>query len=118
MADNQGAAARDPRYPELRRKFHPLLVEMDNRRARVHEIGARDGRFYIRAEAWSADDVNYIWLEARAIDQDLVDLTLDLTVGEGHNGEERAADRDIEVTTQKPADRTREFGDRRTPSNY
>jgi hypothetical protein len=115
MAENRAA---DPRYAEMRRKFHPLLVEMDNRRARVHEMEMRNGRFCVRAEAWSADDVNYIWLEARAIDPNLVDLTLDLSVGEGHHGEERAADRDIGVTTQKPADRTREFGDRRTPGNF
>ncbi|HWR53039.1 MAG TPA: hypothetical protein VN428_18150 [Bryobacteraceae bacterium] len=118
MTEDRDAPNRDPRYVELRRKFHPLLVEMDNRRARVHEMEMRNGRFHLRAEAWSADDVKYIWLEARAIDPDLVDLSLDLTAGKGHNGDERAADRDIEVTTEKPPDRTREYGDRRTPSNY
>ncbi len=109
---------KDPKYVEMRRKFHPLLVEMDNRRARVHEMDMRNGRFYVRAEAWSADDVNYIWMEARAIDPNLVDLTLDLTVGQGHNGEERAADRDIEVTTEKPPDKVRQQGDRGTPTEF
>jgi hypothetical protein len=103
-------------YAELRRKFHPLLMEMDRRRVRVHEMEMRNGKLFIRAEAWSADDVNYVWDEARAIDQDLVDLTLELEAGRGHDGDERAADRDIAETTKRPADTTANAGDRRNRS--
>lgn len=103
-------------YAELRRKFHPLLMEMDRRRVRVHEMSMRDGRLHIRAEAWTDDDVNYVWDEARAIDQDLVDLDLELTTGRGAEGSEHASGRDISKTTEKPRDDTSRAGDRRTPA--
>lgn len=102
-------------YAELRRKFHPLLMEMDRRRVRVHEMGMRNGRLHIRAEAWTDDDVNYVWDEARAIDQDLVDLDLELSTGRGAEGGEHASDRDIGETLKKSPDEVDRGGDRRTP---
>ncbi len=105
-------ASPELKYAELRRKFHPLLMEMDRRRVRVHELELRNERLHIRGEAWSADDVNYVWDEAQAIDPDRVDLELELTVGEGHHGEERAADRDIGTTLRQSRDTVPEQGDR------
>ncbi len=102
-------------YAELRRKFHPLLMEIDRRRVRVHEMSVHDGRLRIRGEAWSEDDINYVWDEAEAIDPDQLELDLELTVGKGTQGDEHAADRDIRETLKKSPDEVDRGGDRRTP---
>ncbi len=99
-------------YAYLRRKYHPLLMEMDRRRVRLHDMKMEDHRLRIVAEAWSADDVNYVWDEARAIDPDLVDIGLEITVGRGSEGHERAADRDISETVKHSRDTIPEQGDR------
>lgn len=109
--------ADEERYNELRRKFHPVLIEMDRRRVRLQQLELRNGLLYLRGEAGTPEDRNYVWDEIRAIDPDLVTIDAEISVGQGAGpNDPKAADRDIERTTVPEPNRVRAQGDRGWPT--
>ncbi len=117
LRPEEGAEADEERKNGLRGKFHPVLLEMDRRRVKLLELDYRNNKLYLRGEAPDRDALNYVWDEIRAIDQDLVDITADITVGEGRReGEPKAADREIRRTVTPEPNKVRQGGDRGTPT--
>lgn len=109
----------EERFNQLRRKFHPMLMEMDRRRVRLIDLEMRNGLLHVTGEAGSKEDLNYVWDEIRAIDPDLVDISAELIVGRGANGgEEKAADREIHRAAIPDLSLPRQGGDRGGPNEF
>jgi hypothetical protein len=108
----------EERFNQLRRKFHPLLMEMDRRHVRLIDLEMPNGLLYISGEAGTPEDLNYVWDEIRAIDPDLVDISAEITVGRGATGEEKAADREIYRSAIPDPTLPRQRGDRGGPNEF
>ncbi len=117
FSPESGAEADEVRKNQLRRKFHPVLLEMDRRRVKLIELAYRNNRLSLKGEAPAREEVNYIWDEIRAIDPDLVDISAEFSLGAGWKaGEAKAADCEIRRAATPDPNKVRQGGDRGWPA--
>ena len=117
LRPEEAADADEVRKNQLRRKFHPVLLEMDRRRVKLIELSYGNNKLCLRGEAPSREDANYVWDEIRAIDPELVDITAQFTPGEGWKpGDPKAADCQIQRATTPDPNKVQQGGDRGWPA--
>ena len=71
---------------KLRAKYDPVIRLMHQSGVRVEKSEMKDGRFFIKGEAPSAELKNRVWDQIKKIDASYADLVADITVAAGTGG--------------------------------
>lgn len=71
---------------KLRAKYDPVIKFMHESGVRVHKSEMKDGKFFLKGEAPSAEMKNKVWDRIKAVDPQFGDLVADITVSPAAQG--------------------------------